>query len=137
MNTISIRRDKYIKWTTTSINHTFVKRLDTINWFLGTMDPWSMPGDEPSLMVSRRWGWRCDYGWSSSALVDASPFPVDRWSLVPELKGMEEACDQSRWNNNRRATSMHLPRRGMLSSWSDFWFRCISSWSLDHWLKVY
>ena len=44
-------------------------------------------------MASRHW-W-CDYGWSASAHEDVISFLADRWSLIPEGKGMEEGYDQS------------------------------------------
>ena len=41
------------------------------------------------------------YGWSSLALEEAISFSIDRWSLVPEVKGME-GCNESQWKQQRR-----------------------------------
>ncbi|CAL8268112.1 unnamed protein product [Boreogadus saida] len=40
-------------------------------------------------------GWRCDCGWSASALQDTTSLSADRWSLIPEVKGMEEVCSEA------------------------------------------
>ena len=45
-----------------------------------------------------------DYGWSASALGDVISFAVDRRSLVPEVKGMAEGCNESLTTTDKRRT---------------------------------